>query len=157
MARATRATQALRQAGVAFSIHSYEYEGERGRVGLQAAESLGVPPGRVLKTLMAEADGKAVCLVVPSDRTVSLKKVAAVFGAKAARMMPPADAERLTGYVVGGISPFAQKRRVPVAVEERALDEPEVFINGGSRGIQVLMAPGDIVGLLDATVASLCS
>ena len=106
MSKTTRATQALDKLGVKFTMHLYDYDPDAESIGLQAAEALGVEPQRVLKTLMAEVDGKPVCVVVPSDREVSMKKLAATFGGKAANMMRPADAERLTGYHVGGISPF---------------------------------------------------
>ena len=117
MSKTTRATQALEKAGVRFTLHAYDYDPDAESIGLQAAEALGVEPFRMLKTLMAEADGRPVCVVVPSDAEVSMKKLASAFGAKAAKMMRPADAERLTGYHVGGISPFGQKKRVPVAIE----------------------------------------
>jgi Cys-tRNA(Pro)/Cys-tRNA(Cys) deacylase len=155
MSKSTRATLALQQAKVAFSTHVYTYDPSAERIGMQAAEALGVAPSTVLKTLMAEVDGKPVCVVVPSDREVSMKKLAAAFGGKAARMMAPADAERLTGYHVGGISPFGQKRRVPTAVEEAALQAEAVFLNGGQRGLQVRLHPGDVVAALAATVAPL--
>jgi Cys-tRNA(Pro)/Cys-tRNA(Cys) deacylase len=109
----------------------------------------------VLKTLMAEVDGKPVCVVVPSDREVSMKKLASAFGGKAANMMKPADAERLTGYHVGGISPFGQKKLVPTAIEETALTEPLVYMNGGQRGLQVRLDPKDALKALKATSASL--
>ena len=141
MSKATRATQALQQAGIAFTLHSYDYDPNAERIGLQAAEAIGEPPRRVLKTLMAEVDGRPVCAVIPSDREISMKKLAAAFGGKSAQMMRPADAERLTGYHVGGISPFGQKRRVPTAMEEAALAEPYVFVNGGQRGLQIRLAP----------------
>ena len=104
---------------------------------------------------MAEVDGKPVCVVVPSDREVSMKKLAAAFGGKAANMLKPADAERLTGYHVGGISPFGQKKLVPTAFEEAALAEPLVYMNGGQRGLQVRLAPADAVKALNAKAASL--
>ena len=94
---------------------------------------------------MAEVDGKPVCAVVPSDCEVSMKKLASAFGGKAAKMMRPADAERLTGYHVGGISPFGQKKRVPVAIEAAALGHASVFLNGGQRGLQVELDPNDAV------------
>ena len=155
MSKETRATLELRTLGVAFSLHTYDYDGDAERIGLQAAEALGVAPHRVLKTLMAEVDGKPVCVVVPSDREVSMKKLAAAFSGKSAQMMRPADAERLTGYHVGGISPFGQKRKVPVAIEEAAMREEAVFMNGGQRGIQVRMAPVAARDALDARIASL--
>src|SRR6478736_4883925 len=135
MSKTTRATQVLTQAGIAFTIHTYDYDPNAERVGLQAAEALGEEPHRVLKTLMAEVDGKPVCVVVPSDREVSMKKLAGTFGGKSANMMKPADAERLTGYHVGGISPFGQNELVPTAIEETAMSEDLVFINGGQRGL----------------------
>ena len=109
MSKTTRATQTLERLGVKFTLHAYDYDPDAESIGLQAAEALGVEPARVLKTLMAEADGKPVCAVVPSDCEVSMKKLASAFGGKAAKMMRPADAERLTGYHVGGISPFGQR------------------------------------------------
>src|SRR5512139_3361007 len=121
MSKVTRATRALEQAKVAFTVHTYDYNPDADKVGLQAAEALGESPQRVLKTLMAAVDGKPVCVIVPSDREVSMKKLAAAFGGKSAEMMKPADAERITGYKVGGISPFGQKRRTPTAIEAGAL------------------------------------
>jgi Cys-tRNA(Pro)/Cys-tRNA(Cys) deacylase len=155
MSKTTRATQVLAKAGVSFTVHSYEYDPNAERVGLQAAEALGEEPHRVLKTLMAEVDGKPVCVVVPSDREVSMKKVASAFGGKSANMMKPADAERLTGYHVGGISPFGQKKLVPTALEEATLTEPLVYMNGGQRGLQVRLAPKEALTTLNAKAASL--
>jgi Cys-tRNA(Pro)/Cys-tRNA(Cys) deacylase len=111
----------------------------------------------VLKTLMAELDGKPVCVVVPSDHEVSMKKLAVAFGGKSASMMRPADAERLTGYHVGGISPFGQKRKVPTAIEQSVLSEPFVYINGGQRGLQVRLPPTDARKALGALAADLIS
>ena len=155
MSKTTPATLALQKAGVPFETATYDYDPGAERVGLQAAEALGVPPDRVLKTLMAEVDGKPVCVVVPSNHEVSMKKLASAFGGKAAQMMKPADAERLTGYKVGGISPFGQKRKVPTAIEEMAFFEDEVFINGGQRGLQVRLKPDDARTALEATMAAL--
>jgi Cys-tRNA(Pro)/Cys-tRNA(Cys) deacylase len=155
MSKTTRATQALTSLGVNFALHTYEYDPSADHIGLQAAEALGVEPGRMLKTLMAEVDGKPVCAVVPSDREVSMKKLAAAFGGKTANMMRPADAERLTGYHVGGISPFGQKKRVPVAIEQAALSETRVFLNGGQRGLQIEIDPHDAVTALGAIAAAL--
>ena len=118
MSRATRATKALEEPGVAFTVHSYDYDPDADRIGLQAAEALGEPPERVLKTLMALVDGKPACVIVPSDREVSMKKLAAAFGGKSAQMMKPAEAERVSGYKVGGISPFGQMRKLRTAIED---------------------------------------
>ncbi|MFA1622337.1 Cys-tRNA(Pro) deacylase [Rhizobium mongolense] len=155
MSKTTRATQVLAKAGVSFTVHRYDYDPDAERVGLQAAQALGEKPHRVLKTLMAEVDGKPVCVVVPSDRDVSMKKLASGFGGKTANMMKPADAERLTGYHVGGISPFGQKKLVPTALEEATLTEPLVYMNGGQRGLQVRLAPKEALTTLNAKAASL--
>lgn len=154
MSAATRATQALTSAGVAFTLHTYDYDPGADRVGLQAAEALGESPQRVLKTLMTRVDGKPACVILPSDREVSMKKLAACLGAKSAAMMSPADAERLTGYKVGGISPFGQMKRVPAVLAASALEHPLVYLNGGQRGLQVRMAPSEIVRVLGAVVAA---
>ena len=155
MARDTPATRALIRAGATFTIHTYDYDPAAESAGLQAADALGADPGCVLKTLMAEVDGKPVCVVVPSDREVSMKKLASAFGGKSAQMMKPADAERLTGYHVGGISPFAQKKRVPVAVERAALVETTVFLNGGQRGLQIEIDPAAAMQALGAEARDL--
>jgi Cys-tRNA(Pro)/Cys-tRNA(Cys) deacylase len=155
MASVTRATKALEAAGVAFTVHAYDYDPNADRVGLQAAEALGEAPERVLKTLMVLLDGKPACAILPSDREVAMKKLAAALGGKSAAMMKPADAERLTGYKVGGISPFGQTKRVPVAFEGAALGHDLVYLNGGQRGLQVRLAPGDAVTVLEAVVAAI--
>jgi Cys-tRNA(Pro)/Cys-tRNA(Cys) deacylase len=155
MSKVTRATKMLEQAGIPFTIHQYEYDPSAERVGLQAAEALGESPERVLKTLMALVDGKPVCVILSSDREVSMKKLAAALGGKAAEMMAPADAERMTGYKIGGISPFGQMRRVPVAIDAQALSHSLVYMNGGQRGLQVRLDPSAATRLLDAVVATL--
>jgi Cys-tRNA(Pro)/Cys-tRNA(Cys) deacylase len=155
MSRTTRATLALDAAGVAYTVHAYAYDPQAPRIGLQAAEALGEDPSRVLKTLMAEVDGKPVCVVAPSDRELSMKKLAAAFGGKSAAMMKPAAAERLTGYVVGGISPFGQKKPVPTAMEEMALLEDRVYMNGGQRGLQVRLDPGAALAAMSGVAADL--
>ena len=155
MSKTTRATQTLEKAGVAFTVHTYDYDPDALRIGLQAAEAIGEDPARVLKTLMAEVDGKPVCVVVPSDREVSMKKLAAAFKGKSATMMKPADAERLTGYHVGGISPFGQKKRVATAIEAESLLHDQVYMNGGQRGLQVRLSPADAQTVLGAVAAAL--
>jgi Cys-tRNA(Pro)/Cys-tRNA(Cys) deacylase len=155
MSRTTRATLALEKLGVKFTVHSYDYDPEADSIGLQAAAALGVEPRRMLKTLMAEVDGKPVAVVLPSDREVSMKKLATAFHGKTAKMMRPPDAERLTGYHVGGISPFAQKKRVPVVIEEAALKEATVFVNGGQRGLQIEIDPNVAVKVTAAMACAL--
>ncbi len=155
MSKTTPATLALIRSGIPFALASYDYDAGAERVGLQAAEAMGVSPAIVLKTLMVEVDGKPACVVVPSDQEVNMKKVAAAFGGKAAQMMKPVDAERLTGYKVGGISPFGQRKQVPTAVEEMATLEDEVYLNGGQRGLQIRMRPADLIAALGAKAADL--
>jgi Cys-tRNA(Pro)/Cys-tRNA(Cys) deacylase len=153
MAQATRATRALEQAGVAFSVHHYDYAPNLEGIGLAAARALGVGAEQVFKTLMVLADGKPACVIAPSDGEVSLKRAAAALGAKAAAMMKPADAERISGYKVGGISPFGQVRQVPVVLDETALLFDRIYVNGGQRGLQVLLAAGEVARVLGAVLA----
>jgi Cys-tRNA(Pro)/Cys-tRNA(Cys) deacylase len=155
MSKTTRATLALQQAGVSFTVHSYEYDPNAERIGLQAAEAMGTDPSSVLKTLMVLVDNKPACVILPSDREVNLKKLASALGGKAAQMMKPADAERITGYHVGGISPFGQKKRVPTVLEQSAFEHASVFINGGQRGLQVKLDPRDAAAALGAKTAAL--
>ena len=155
MSKATRATKMLEQAAIAFTVHAYDYDPSADSIGLQAAEALGEPPTRVLKSLMALVDGKPVCVIVPSDREVSMKRLASAFGGKSAAMMKPADAERISGYKVGGISPFGQMRNVKTAIEEQAVAHDLVYINGGQRGLQVRLSPRDAATLLHAIIAPL--
>ena len=155
MSKTTRATQFLAKAGIAFETIQYDYESGAERIGLQAAAAIGEAPSRVLKTLMVLVDGKPACAVVPSDGELSMKRVAAAFGGKAAAMMSPAEAEKVTGYHVGGISPFGSRKKVAVAIETAAMSEASVIINGGQRGVMVRLAPADAVRVLGAMVAPL--
>ena len=156
MAKGTPATVALQKAGVAFTLHEYDYDPNAARIGLQAAEALGIAPERLLKTLMAKAGGTVVCVLVPSDKEVNLKRLAAAAGAKDAAMLPPAEAERITGYHVGGISPLGQKKRTPTFIERAALTPATILVNGGRRGLQIEIAPSDLVKALAAKAADLC-
>ena len=153
MSKVTRATKALERAKVAFTVRTYDYNPDADKVGLQAAEALGEEPMRVLKTLMTLVDGKPACVIVPSDREVSMKRLAAAFRGKSAEMMKPADAERMTGYKVGGISPFGQMRAVRTAIEAEAMAHELVYLNGGQRGLQVRLSPQDAVAVVKAVVA----
>lgn len=152
---ATPGTQALSKAGIAFSLHPYDYDPAADRVGLQAAAALGLDPALVLKTLMVEVDQHPACCVIPSDQSLSMKKVAAAFGGKHAEMMAPPKAERLTGYRVGGISPFGQKRAFPTALEVAVIAAERVWINAGQRGLLLGIAPNDALRAIRAKAASL--
>ena len=155
MASATPATLALRKLGIAFELRSYDYDPDAASVGLHAAESIGEPPSRVLKTLIVQVDGKPACIVLPADREASMKKVAAAFGGKSAAMLPVADAERLTGYKVGGVSPFGQRRPLRTVVEATATGEAYVYVNGGQRGLQIRLAPADLLTAARASAVAI--
>ncbi|MCK1424449.1 Cys-tRNA(Pro) deacylase [Bradyrhizobium sp. 180] len=153
MSKATPATRALESAGVAFTLHTYDYDPDAESIGLQAASALGEDPARMLKTLMAVVDGKPVCVIVPSNQEVSMKKLAIAAGGKSAQMMKPPEAERLTGFKVGGISPFGQRKAVRTVLERSALAHDQVYLNGGQRGLQVRVRPADVRDVLTAVVA----
>ena len=150
MSKTTPGTLLLSKLNIPFGLHPYDYDPEAPRVGLQAAEALGIDPDQTFKSLMAEADGRPVCVVVPSPQEVSMKKLAAHFGAKAAQMMKVPDAERLTGYKVGGISPFGQRKLVATAIDETAVLFDVVYINAGQRGLLLSLAPEDAARVLEA-------
>ena len=152
---ATPGTLFLKSKGIEFTLHPYAYDPRADAVGIAAAQALGLDPALTLKTLMVEVDGKPACCVIPSDRQLSMKKVASAFGAKSAAMMPPAKAEKLTGYKVGGISPFGQRRPVPTAIEATATTAPKVWINAGQRGLLLGIAPTDALKAIPATAAPL--
>ena len=155
MAKSTPATVALNKAGIGFTLHEYDYDPNAERIGMQAAEALGVEPARLLKTLMARAGRDIVCVLVASDREISLKRLAAAAGTKDADMLAPAEAERVTGYHVGGISPFGQKKCVRAFIDQAALAQASVLVNGGRRGLQIEIAVSELVRLLEATAAAL--
>jgi Cys-tRNA(Pro)/Cys-tRNA(Cys) deacylase len=155
MAKGTPATLALDKAGIAFTLHEYDYDPNAAKVGMQAAEALGIEAARLLKTLMARAGDEVVCVLVASDREVNLKKLAAAAGAKHAAMLGAADAERITGYKVGGISPFGQKKRVRTFIDSAALAFPMLVTNGGRRGLQVELARDDVLRVLGASAVEL--
>ena len=157
----TPAVVALTAAGVAFTVHEFEHEpGERG-YGVVAAEALGVEPERVFKTLLAEliVEGRAeqVVGIVPVSCQLSLRELAAAMGAKRAEMCKPDLAERITGYVVGGISPFGQKKRLRTAIDETCILYDTIFVSGGKRGLDLEIAPDVLVQLLGAVVAPIAT
>ncbi|RFD19390.1 Cys-tRNA(Pro) deacylase [Komagataeibacter melaceti] len=155
MSKATPATTALEKAGVTFDVVEYEYDPTAAQTGNHAAAAIGEAPERVFKTLMVMVDGRPACVVVPVAATLSMKKVAAAFGGKSAEMMQPAAAERSTGFRVGGISPFGQRRRVRTALAREALAQPSVVINGGKRGYLVRLSAADAVAATGAITADL--
>lgn len=151
----TQGLRFLQAAGVAVTLHPYDYDPDADAVGLAAARALGLDPALTLKTLMVEVDGRPVCCVIPSDRQLSMKKVAAAFGGKTAAMMAAPLAEKLTGYRVGGISPFGQKRVVPTAIEVTVCAADRVWINAGQRGVLLGIGPAQALAVLGATARPL--
>lgn len=151
----TPAIVALTRAGVAFEIASYDYDPAADRVGLQAARAMGVPADQVFKTLMLLIDGRPACAILPADAELNMKKLAAAMAGKSAEMMKQADAERLTGYHVGGISPFGQRRVVPTAIDEHALLHEKIFLNAGQRGLQIAITPEAAIQALVARIADI--
>lgn len=149
----TPATVALTAAGVDFTLHAYEHDPRAASYGLEAAEALGVEPGRVLKTLLASLDGGLVVGIVPVDGQLDLKALARALGGSKAVMADVAAAERATGYVAGGISPIGQRRAHPTVVDVSATGWPTVFVSGGRRGLDVELAPADLVAVTAATTA----
>lgn len=149
--------RALESAGVPHTVRAYEHDPSAGSYGLEAAQALGVEPTRVLKTLLAQTDLTSerglVVAVVPVSCQLDLKALAAAVGAKKASMADPALAERTTGYVVGGISPLGQKRALRTVVDTSALTHESVLVSGGRRGLDVELAPADLVALTSATTA----
>ena len=150
----TPAIRFLKIAGIDFTTHSYECDVHED-FGLHAASQLGLPPDQVYKTLLVHQDKQVVTAVIPVSCMLSLKEVAKAAKLKKVEMMKPLDAERLTGYKVGGISPFGQMRPVRTAIEAEAMAHELVFLNGGQRGLQVRLAPRDVVAVLKAVVAPL--
>ena len=151
--RGTAATDLLTRQGIPYTVHTYDHDPRRGSYGAEAAQALGVPLGRVFKTLVADVDGTLTVGVVPVAAQLDLKALAAAAGGKKAAMADPAAAERATGYVTGGISPLGQRRRLRVVIDATALEFPTVYCSGGRRGLEIELAPGDLVRAADATVA----
>lgn len=156
MAKMTRGVQVLQGAGVAHTLHPYELDRDEGEsYGEAVAAVLGVGSDRLFKTLLAAVDGSPVVAIVPVADRLSLKALARAASGKRAEMIAPAEAERLTGYVTGGISPFGQKRRLPVFVDSSILDHDTIYCSAGLRGLQVELSPRDLVRILGARSASL--
>jgi Cys-tRNA(Pro)/Cys-tRNA(Cys) deacylase len=149
----TPATTALTAASIAFTVHDYDHDPRSDSYGEEAATALGITPDRVFKTLLAEVDGVLTVAVVPVSGQLDLKALARAVGGRKASMADPKAAERATGYVVGGISPLGQKRKHPTVVDATALDQPTVFVSAGRRGLEVELAPADLVRLTAAVAA----
>lgn len=149
----TPATVALTRAGIAFTLHEYAHDPRASSYGLEAAAALGLDPARVFKTLLADLDGSLVVAVVPVSGRLDLKALARALGGSKATMAEPRAAERATGYVTGGISPIGQKRTLRTVVDETALPYDVVYVSGGRRGLDLGIAPADLVAATSATTA----
>lgn len=153
----TPAIKELESAGVSFTIHEYERGDALHDFGVEAAAKLGLDPDRVFKTLLVTADGVQHVAIVPVSGMLSLKAVGKSFGAKRVEMCDPVVAERVTGYVRGGISPFGQKKRLPTVIDEIALAFDEIYVSGGKRGLDIGVAPGDLIEVLGASVGDIAA
>lgn len=154
----TPAIVQLERAGAQFSVHQFDHDPADRHYGMAAARALGVDPDRMFKTLLAEVVGGTgasiqVVGVVPVSAQLSLKELAAAVGGKRADMCDPAVAERITGYVVGGISPFGQKKRLRTVIDETAELSETIFVSGGKRGLDIEVSPAVLIEILDASVA----
>jgi Cys-tRNA(Pro)/Cys-tRNA(Cys) deacylase len=156
-ARGTPATALLASLGIQHTVHAYPHDPRRGGYGAEASEALGVPAERVFKTLVADVDGTLTVGVVPVAGQLDLKALAAAAGGKRAAMAGVAVAERATGYVAGGISPLGQRRPLPVVIDSSALRHPTVFCSGGRRGLELELAPADLIRAAGATVADIAA
>ena len=146
----TPATVALARAGIEFRLHEYAHDPRAESYGLEAAEALGLDPARVFKTLKATVDGRLATAVVPVSGQLDLKALARALGASRAAMADVVVAERATGYVAGGISPVGQRRPHPTVLDSTALDQPSVFVSAGRRGLDLEIAPADLVRITEA-------
>jgi Cys-tRNA(Pro)/Cys-tRNA(Cys) deacylase len=155
MGAMTPAIRALDDAGIDYAIHEYPRDTARRDYGVEAAEALDVDPASVFKTLLVVGDGELAVALIPVTEHLSMKAVGAAIGAKRVAMCDPADAERVTGYVVGGISPLGQRRALPTVVDEWAGALDRIYVSAGRRGLEVSLAPTDLVELLAATYAPL--
>jgi Cys-tRNA(Pro)/Cys-tRNA(Cys) deacylase len=155
--RGTAATIALERAQIPFTLHEYARDPRHGSYGLEASEALGIPPERMFKTLVAAVDGALAVGVLPVGRQLDLKALAAAVGGKKAAMAEVAAAERATGYVAGGISPIGQKRRLPVVVDSSALALGTMFCSAGRRGLEIEIAPADLIRAVRAKIAAIAA
>ncbi|OJX70471.1 Cys-tRNA(Pro) deacylase [Magnetospirillum sp. 64-120] len=157
MAKKTPATTAMEKSGKPFELLEYDYDPDAQSIGLQAAAALGLPASQVFKTLMTLAGDEAVVAIVPSDRELNLKALAQAAGKKSAAMMKGPDAERVTGYKIGGISPLGQKKRLRTFLDDSALGFDFIVVNGGQRGLQIKAAAADLMAACGAVATPIAT
>ena len=156
-ARGTPATALVAKAKVEHRIHEYHHDPAAPSYGLEAAERLGLDPATVFKTLVAHVDGRLAVAVVPVAARLDLKALAAAAGGRRAVMAEAPDAERATGYVVGGISPLGHRKRLPVFLDESMRARPTVMVSAGRRGLELELSPADLARLAGGTFAPLAT
>ena len=149
----TPALVILQRSGVDFSVHTYAHDPAADSFGMEAAEALDLDPPTVFKTLLAEVDGASTVAIVPVTGQLDLKGLAAARGGKRARMMDVAAAERMTGYVAGGISPLGQRKALPTVIDASAEELATIYVSGGQRGLDIGIVPADLLRLTGATYA----
>ena len=143
-----------RKQKIAHKVHEYSHDPDSESYGQEAADKLGVPASRVFKTLVVSLDNKALAVaVLPVSGMLSMKQIARAAGAKKATMAPPADVERATGYVLGGVSPLGQKKRLKTIIDVSAADYDTVYISAGRRGLEIELSPDDLKSLTNAVLA----
>lgn len=155
--KGTPATIALTTLGISFTSHTYAHDPQATSFGEEAADALGFPYSHVFKTLMTVVDTTPYVAIVPVDRHLNLKAMAAAVHGKRADMAPSDIAQRLTGYVLGGISPIGQRTTVPTVLDESALDLATIYVSGGARGFDIGLAPSDLINITAATVAAIAT
>jgi Cys-tRNA(Pro)/Cys-tRNA(Cys) deacylase len=153
----TPATTLLRRQRIAHQVHSYPHDPRSSSYGLEAANALGIDPARCFKTLVAEVDGVLTVAVVPVSGSLDLKALAAAVGGKRAVMADPVAAERSSGYVRGGISPLGQRRPLHTVIDSSAAGTPTMYVSAGRRGLEIEIAPADLIALTDATIAAIAA
>lgn len=152
----TPAIDAAKKAGVAFATHAYTHDDGAASYGLEAAEKLGVAPEAIFKTLVVMLDGKRLAVgIVPVTAQLGLKHIARAARAKKAAMAAPAEVERATGYVLGGVSPLGQKKRLPTFIDTSAEALEQIYVSAGKRGLEIELAPADLAALAQAEFAPL--
>jgi len=152
----TPAVRALEQAGITFELLEYDYDPAADAIGLQAAQAIGRPPAMVFKTLIVALDSNDLaCAIIPSDARLHLRALASAAGARKADLADPRKAERATGYVVGGISPIGLRKRLRTYIDASARELDEIVVNGGRRGLQIVLQPADLIATTAAVVVAL--
>lgn len=151
----TPAILSAKKAGIAFTVHEYEHDPSPPSYGLEAAEKLGAAPERIFKTLIVDAGAELVVGIVPVESMLGLKHLAKAAGTKKAAMADTHQAERATGYVLGGISPLGQKKRLRTFIDASARNHPTIFVSAGRRGLEIELSPEDLARLTNGTFAPL--